>query len=157
MCHSEKWNVPFCFDTSNPIICFPALVQMSVTLREITDHVGTKSQVGLRFTAVSCVIRRSIPDLNVMFLFILLTLCSSIRGFFGSSLISWLFLFSMFSFFFFLPQGVWWTAVGRRMESQCWQLAVAFWECFCKRSCALVLPSGSWKEDRSNWRICQVC
>ena len=42
------------------------------------------------------------------------------------------------------------------MESECRQLAVALVQYVCEGSCAVVLPCGGGKEDRSYWRIREV-
>ena len=43
------------------------------------------------------------------------------------------------------------------MESECRQLAVALVQYVCEGSCAVVLPCGGGKEDRSHWKLREVC
>ena len=47
-------------------------------------------------------------------------------------------------------------STGCRVESKRWQLALAVRKYLCQRACALVLSSRSWKEDWSQWWLCQV-
>lgn len=56
----------------------------------------------------------------------------------------------------FSSEGFWGAVTGWGLGSECWELAVAFSQCFLSPVLQGLLPCGLWKEDRQKWDLHQV-